>query len=115
MRGGHAGRSHRPSRSRQPKRHTVKHPVAKRRATRATAQRLAVARLKIAQGHRSFTFASLGVLLMLGSCALPRVEAPPAHRLALVATDFDRLPGWSGDHVAEAVPALQRTCHGFAK
>lgn len=116
----HAGRKHRPSRHRQPKRqtakhHAVKHPVAKRRAARATAQRLALARLRIAQGHRSFTFASVGVMLMLASCALPRVEAPPAHRLALVATDFATLPGWNGDHVAEAIPALQRSCDAFAR
>src|SRR5882724_4291475 len=109
MRARHAGRTHRPSRHRQPKRHTVKHPVAKRRAARTAAQRLAVVRLRIAESHRSFAFASIGVLLMLVSCAPPRVEAPPAHRLALVATDFETLPGWGADHIAEAVPALQRS------
>jgi membrane-bound lytic murein transglycosylase A len=119
MRARHAGRSHRPSRHRQPhhkaKHHVVKHPVAKRRAARVAAQKLALARLRIARSHRSFAFASVGVLLMLGSCALPRVEAPPAHRLALVATDFENLPGWGGDHIAEAVPALQRSCDAFAR
>src|SRR4051794_34695810 len=99
-----AGRKHRPSRHRPPRHHTVKHPVAKRRAARATAQRLVIARLRIAEKHRSFAFASLGVLLMLASCALPRVETPPAHRLALVATEFDALPGWSIDHIADALP-----------
>ncbi len=115
MRARHAGRSHRPSRHRQPKHHAAKHPVAQRRAARAAATRLAAARRRIAETHRSFTFAAVGVLLMLSSCALPRVEAPPAHRLALVATDFDRLPGWDADHVAEAIPALQRSCDAIAK
>jgi membrane-bound lytic murein transglycosylase A len=119
MRAGQAGRRHRPSRHRQPqqttKHHAVKHPVAKRRAARATAQKLALARRRIADSHRSFALASAGVLLMLGSCALPRIEPPPAHRLALVATDFDALPGWTGDHVAEAIPALQRSCDAFAR
>src|SRR5581483_11323412 len=123
MRARHAGRSDRPTRRRPPQRqpkqsakhHAVKHPVAKRRNARAAAQKLALARLRIAQSHRSFTFASLGVLLMLGYCGLPREEAPPAHRLGLVATEFDQLPGWSGDHVAEAIPALQRSCDAFAK
>jgi membrane-bound lytic murein transglycosylase A len=111
----HAGRKHRPSRHRQPRHHAGKHPVAKRRAARTAAQKLVAARLEIARTHRSFAFASVGVLLMLASCALPRVEVPPAHRLALVATDFADLPGWADDHVAEAVPALQRSCDAFAR
>jgi membrane-bound lytic murein transglycosylase A len=115
MRARHAGRKHRPSRHRQPKLHALKHPVAKRRSARATAQRLIGARKRIAESHRSFVFASVGVLLLLASCTLPRVEAPPVHRLALVATDFDTLPGWSADHIAEAVPALQRSCDAFAR
>src|SRR3954465_718877 len=95
-----AGRKPRPSRHRQPRHHAAKHPVAQRRSARTATQKLVAARLKIARTHRSYVFASLGVLLMLASCALPRLEAPPAHRLALVATDFDNLPGWADDHVA---------------
>jgi membrane-bound lytic murein transglycosylase A len=115
-----AGRGPRPARRNRPRRqllkhHAAKHPVAKRRATRAAAQRLIAARQRLAETHRSFAFASAGVLLLLASCAQPTVEAPPAHRLALVATDFDALPGWRADHVAEAIPALQRSCDAFAK
>jgi membrane-bound lytic murein transglycosylase A len=115
MQARHAGRGHRPSRHRPPRPHAAKHPVARRRAAHAAAQRLIAARVRLAERHRSFAFASVGFLLMLASCALPRVEAPPAHRLALVAADFADLPGWTGDHISEVLPALQRSCDAFAK
>lgn len=119
MRARHAGRTHRPSRhrspKRQPKHRAVKHPVAKRKAARAALAKLARARSQALQHHRSVAVASLGVLLLIASCAMPRVAAPPPHSLALVATDFAALPGWSVDHIAEALPAFQRSCDAFAR
>jgi len=121
-RGGAARRSAR-HRNRPPgapathgKHHQPKHPVAQRRAARAAA---AAARVAAAQralrGRRSLTLASLGVLLLLVSCALPRIGEAPGHSLALVATDFDSLPGFGADHLAQAMPAFRNTCTALAQ
>src|ERR1700761_3729154 len=119
MQARQAGHKPRPSRRRspkhQPKHHQVKHPVAKRRATRAAALRLALAKRRIALGRRSLAFASFGLLLMLATCATPHIAESPGHALGLVATDYDALPGWQADHLAEALPALRNTCQAFAK
>jgi membrane-bound lytic murein transglycosylase A len=64
---------------------------------------------------RSIAPASLGVLLLLASCATPRLGVKPSHELALRAVDFADLPGWNQDHLAEALPALGSTCAVFAK
>jgi len=96
------------------KHRSVKHPVAKRRAARKAAQ-LASLRALLHHGRHSFTLASLGLLMLVWSCATPRIGETPDHSLALVATDFDSLPGWDRDSLAEALPALQNTCNAFAK
>jgi membrane-bound lytic murein transglycosylase A len=45
--------------------------------------------------------------LFLSSCA----ETPPAQeKIILTSVAFTDLPGWSSDHVSEALPALQRSC-----
>jgi membrane-bound lytic murein transglycosylase A len=110
------GRSqpHRPGTPHKGKHRSVKHPVAKRRATRKAAQ-LAALRKLLRHGRHSFTLASLGLLMLVASCATPRVGEAPDHSLALVATDFDSLPGWERDRIAEALPALQNSCMAFAK
>ena len=36
--------------------------------------------------------------------------APPPDRLELVPASFDELPGWQGDRIVEALPALTRSC-----
>jgi membrane-bound lytic murein transglycosylase A len=59
--------------------------------------------------------ASLGVLLLLASCATPRLGVTPGHELALRAVDFADLPGWSQDHLSEALPALGNSCAVFAR
>ncbi|WP_431856874.1 murein transglycosylase A [Azospirillum sp.] len=46
-------------------------------------------------------------LLALAACA--RQEAPP-DTLTLAPASFSDLPGWTADRVAEAVPALARSC-----
>jgi membrane-bound lytic murein transglycosylase A len=112
-------RKHSQGKHPQAKHPQAKHPVARRRNARASAVRLAQraleARRKLLRGRRSLALASLGVLLMLASCATPRVGEAPPHSLALVATDFSALPGWESDHLAEAMPALRNTCAVFAQ
>ena len=100
----------------KPKIKTVRHPIAKRRAAaRISASKLSTLRRLLRHGSSSFALASLGLLLMVASCATPRVGETPDHSLALVATDFDSLPGWEQDRLSEALPALQNTCAAFAK
>lgn len=56
---------------------------------------------------RWWRLAAGAALLALASCA----EAPPpADRLTLQRVDFSSLPGWRDDRVAEALPALRRSC-----
>ncbi|WP_395015649.1 murein transglycosylase A [Dongia sp.] len=105
---------HRPGAPHKGKQRSVKHPVAKKRAARKSAQ-LAALRKLLHHGRHSFTLASLGLLMLVASCATPRVGEAPDHSLALVATDFDSLPGWERDRLAEALPALQNSCAAFAK
>jgi len=100
---------HRPGSPHKGKHRSAKHPVAKRRAARKAA-RLASLRALLHHGRHSFTLASLGLLMLVWSCATPRIGEAPDHSLALVATDFDALPGWDRDSLAEALPALQNTC-----
>jgi membrane-bound lytic murein transglycosylase A len=129
MQARHAGQHRRPGKRRsQPhrphehakgtphkaKHKAVRHPVAKRRAARK-ASKLAALRALLQHGRHSLALASLGLLMMVASCATPRIGETPDHSLALVATDFDSLPGWNQDRLAEALPALQNTCAAFAK
>src|ERR1041384_7857108 len=114
MQAGQAGQQRRPRKRRSPTRRpgtphkgkhkAVKHPVAKRRAARKAA-RLATLKKLLSHGRHSFTLASFGLLMLVASCATPRVGETPDHSLALVATDFDSLPGWDQDRLAEALPA----------
>ena len=57
--------------------------------------------------------AVLAAALLLAACApsppSPEKPAPPA-KLTLSPVDFTALPGWSEDRVAEAVPALLKSC-----
>jgi membrane-bound lytic murein transglycosylase A len=64
---------------------------------------------------RSVGLASLGVLLLVGSCATPRLGVTPHHELALRAVSFSDLPGWNRDHLSEAMPAFAKSCAVFAK
>lgn len=129
MEARHAGQQRRPgkrrSRPHRPREHAKgtphkdkqrapKHPVAKRRA-KSAAPKASSFRQLIKRGRGSLALASLGLLLMVASCATPRVGETPDHSLALVATDFDSLPGWDRDRLSEALPALQSTCAVFAK
>jgi membrane-bound lytic murein transglycosylase A len=117
--GKRRSRPHRPKEHAKGKAHKssqkpIRRPVANRRAGRKPApSRLATLRALLR--HRSFALASLGLLMMVASCAMPRVGETPGHSLALVATDFDALPGWERDRLAEALPALQNSCAAFAK
>src|SRR5688572_13216464 len=78
-----------------------KQNAAKKRVVRPKARTTAPIRAALLRGRRSFALASLGLLLMVASCATPRVGESPSHSLALVATDFDSLPGWHKDRVSE--------------
>src|SRR5262245_2164558 len=40
----------------------------------------------------------------------PEGAAPPKEDLKLTKVGFDELPGWADDHLAEAVPALVKSC-----
>lgn len=105
-----------PGKAQQGKHHQPKHPVAQRRAARAAAAAAKLAAAKRALlAHRSLSLASLGVLLLIASCALPRIGEAPTHSLALVATDFDSLPGFGADHLSEAIPAFRNTCSALAQ
>jgi membrane-bound lytic murein transglycosylase A len=64
---------------------------------------------------RSVALASLGILLLVASCATPRLGVTPSHELALRAVDFTDLPGWNQDHLSEAMPAFANSCAVFAK
>nr|WP_245593604.1 murein transglycosylase A [Azospirillum halopraeferens] len=52
--------------------------------------------------------------MALGACERDgdqaTTEPPAGERLTLTAVSYDALPGWSADRVAEAVPALIRSC-----
>ena len=57
--------------------------------------------------------ALLAAALLLAGCG--EAGKPPKPALALRPVTFAELPGWTADHQAEAVPALQRSCARFAK
>lgn len=52
--------------------------------------------------------------LVAGGCER-KPEEPLADRLKLSPVPFSALPGWTDDRVAEAIPALRRTCDRFEK
>ncbi len=58
-----------------------------------------------AVARRLSAAAVLGAALLVGSCA-----EPPTDRLTLTPVAFTDLPGWRDDAVAEALPALLRSC-----
>jgi membrane-bound lytic murein transglycosylase A len=94
----------------------LKQAGAKRRPAQPKAKRQpAKLRNVLLRARHSLALASLGVLMLVASCATPRIGESPSHSLALVMTDFDSLPGWNADRLAEAMPALQNTCAVFAK
>jgi membrane-bound lytic murein transglycosylase A len=74
----------------------------------------------IAKRRRLFRHAPstiLGALLLAGCQAITPRPTPPSptpdtalDQLILTAVDFDRLPGWRDDAVAEVLPALRRSC-----
>lgn len=60
---------------------------------------------------------ALGALLLLAACAPPRVPAPPTpapgpttETLTFRAASFADLAGWRDDRMAEALPALLKSC-----
>ncbi|WP_372397869.1 murein transglycosylase A [Azospirillum sp. HJ39] len=56
----------------------------------------------------------LGAVALLFSACAPREEPkPPPDALTLGPLSFADLPGWSADPVAQAVPALARSCARF--
>jgi membrane-bound lytic murein transglycosylase A len=120
MQARHAGQHRRPgkrrSRPHRPagKPATSKPKAAKKRVARPKAKRAPI-RAALLRGRHSLALASLGLLMLVASCATPRVGESPSHDLALVATDFESLPGWNTDRVSEAMPALQNTCAVFAR
>ena len=57
-------------------------------------------------GYRAVA-AAFGVTLTLSGCA---AGGPPVDGVAPDAAPFTELPGWSADHLAEALPALRRDC-----
>ncbi|HVO01217.1 MAG TPA: MltA domain-containing protein [Candidatus Cybelea sp.] len=93
----------------------AKKPAAKRRKAPAIGRAAARLRIRLRRERNSLALASLGVLMLLASCATPRVAETPSHSLALVATDFAALPGWNADHLAEAIPAFNNSCAAFAR
>ena len=93
----------------------MKKPAAKRRKAPAIGRAAARLRIRLRRERNSLALASLGVLMLLASCATPRVAETPSHSLALVATDFAALPGWNADHLAEAIPAFNNSCAAFAR
>lgn len=59
-------------------------------------------------------------LAVLSGCAGPSAPPPVAQaagpdRLLLTAVEFDLLPGWRDDSMAQAVPALRRTCEHISQ
>ena len=70
---------------------------------------------------------ALALALLLGTrvaaagpdCACGPSEAeaaaPPHDELKLTRVKFDELPGWAGDHLAEAVPSFLRSCAKLAE
>ncbi|ALG70306.1 murein transglycosylase [Azospirillum thiophilum] len=56
----------------------------------------------------------LGAVALLFSACAPREEPkPPPDALTLAPLSFADLPGWTADPVAQAVPALARSCARF--
>ena len=94
----------------------VKPGAPKRRPARPKAKpQAAKLRNVLLRARHSLALASLGVLMLVASCATPRIGESPSHSLALVMTDFDSLPGWNNDRLSEAMPAVLSTCSVFAK
>jgi membrane-bound lytic murein transglycosylase A len=56
---------------------------------------------------------AIGIVALFAACA-PEAPPPVAPILLLEPTSFDALPGWADDRVAEAVPALLRSCARLA-
>jgi membrane-bound lytic murein transglycosylase A len=54
-------------------------------------------------------------LLLLSACAAMPPAPLPAKEAGLTAVGFADLPGWGSDPLAEALPALLKTCERFAK
>jgi membrane-bound lytic murein transglycosylase A len=106
---------HRPAGKPATKQAATKQKPTKRRPARPKAKQVSPLRAILLRGRHSLALASLGLLMMVASCATPRVGESPDHSLALVATDFASLPGWNKDRVSEAMPALQNTCAVFAR
>ena len=59
-------------------------------------------------GRLAATLAAL-LLLSLAACA-PTTPPAPAGIARLAPVAFRDLPGWDGDRVAEAIPAIARSC-----
>ncbi len=66
------------------------------------------------QRPKPSTLSTLGGLfagtLLLAGCEKPSDQVELPDQLSLTAVAFETLPGWSEDRVAEALPALQRSC-----
>ena len=56
--------------------------------------------------------AAFGLIALLAACGRPP-EVPPG--LSLIQTTFSALPGWDRDRMAEALPALLKSCAAIAK
>ncbi|MGQ9366284.1 murein transglycosylase A [Azospirillum sp. ST 5-10] len=59
---------------------------------------------------RAFGIAAVLAALALGACERASEPEPTPDRLTLTRVAYEALPGWSADRVAEAVPALARSC-----
>ena len=65
----------------------------------------------MARYRATFALCTLLIVVLAGCATPPR----PADKLALAPVTFADLPGWSDDRVAQAIPALLRSCAVVAK
>jgi membrane-bound lytic murein transglycosylase A len=63
--------------------------------------------IKADSTRRASVALSFLLVLFLAGCG---TSQKPADKLTLTSVDFTDLPGWQNDHVAEALPALLRSC-----
>jgi peptidoglycan lytic transglycosylase A len=65
-------------------------------------------------GGRPLRFVALALAATLAACA-PETPRPTAPELRLARVDIARLPGWSEDQTAAALPALLKSCERLMK
>jgi membrane-bound lytic murein transglycosylase A len=62
-----------------------------------------------------FGLVSLAGCETIGTPGNPTANLPPPGNLVLQPASFDALPGWGSDHLAEAWPALLKSCAAIGK